>query len=105
MATAADLDHPMTYPVKIFRIEVRTWLAANFPPSLRGRDDGLAAVEGPNEPDADEDSWRRAMGGKGWGVPTRPAEYGGGGLSPAQARVLSEEMARLGAWSPIGGMA
>jgi alkylation response protein AidB-like acyl-CoA dehydrogenase len=41
---------------------------------------------------------------KGWGVPTWPAAYGGGGLSPAEARVLREEMAKLGAWNPIGGM-
>ena len=33
------------------------------------------------------------MGEKGWGAPTWPTEYGGGGLSPAEARVLREEMA------------
>ncbi len=44
------------------------------------------------------------MGEKGWGVPTWPKAYGGGGLSRAEARVLQEEMARVGAWNPIGGM-
>jgi alkylation response protein AidB-like acyl-CoA dehydrogenase len=44
------------------------------------------------------------MGAKGWGTPTWPAEYGGGGLSRAEARVLAEEMARIGARNPIGGM-
>ncbi|MGL1447008.1 acyl-CoA dehydrogenase family protein, partial [Vibrio parahaemolyticus] len=43
------------------------------------------------------------MGDKGWGVPTWPKDYGGGGLSRAEARVLGEEMARIGAWNPIGG--
>jgi alkylation response protein AidB-like acyl-CoA dehydrogenase len=48
--------------------------------------------------------WKESMGAKGWGVPTWPAAYGGGGLSPAEARVLSQEMAKLGAVNPIGGM-
>jgi alkylation response protein AidB-like acyl-CoA dehydrogenase len=37
-------------------------------------------------------------------VPTWPADYGGGGLSRAEARVLQQEMDRIGAWNPIGGM-
>ena len=49
-------------------------------------------------------AWRKAMGEKGWGTPTWPAEYGGGGLSRAEARVLAEEMNRIGARNPIGGM-
>ncbi len=53
---------------------------------------------------ADEELWRRRMGEKGWGVPTWPTEYGGGGLSPAEARVLRDEMDRIGAPNPIGGM-
>ena len=44
------------------------------------------------------------MGAKGWGVPTWPAEYGGGGLTAAEARVLQGEMQRIGAFNPIGGM-
>jgi alkylation response protein AidB-like acyl-CoA dehydrogenase len=44
------------------------------------------------------------MGEKGWGVPTWPKELGGGGLTQAEARVLWEEMARIGAANPIGGM-
>jgi hypothetical protein len=48
--------------------------------------------------------WRERIGAKGWGVATWPAAYGGGGLSRAKARVLAEEMARIGARNPIGGM-
>ena len=44
------------------------------------------------------------MAAKGWGTPTWPATYGGGGLSPAMARILAEEMAAVGARNPIGGM-
>ena len=36
------------------------------------------------------------MGEKGWGVPTWPKQYGGGGLSPAEARVLNDELAKAG---------
>jgi alkylation response protein AidB-like acyl-CoA dehydrogenase len=87
-----------------FRAEARAWLEANFPSSLKGKDNALAAIEGPTEPTPEGEAWRIAMGEKGWGVPTWPKEYGGGGLSRAEARVLSEEMARIGAWNPIGGM-
>jgi alkylation response protein AidB-like acyl-CoA dehydrogenase len=57
-------------------------------------------------PPADDDlkAWTERMGDKGWGAPTWPAAYGGGGLSSAEARVLQQEMSRIGAWSPIGGM-
>jgi alkylation response protein AidB-like acyl-CoA dehydrogenase len=82
-----------------FRTEVRAWIAANFPPSLKGK----PAPEG-RELTPDQDAWRRAMGDKGWGVPTWPAVYGGGGLGKAEARVISEELAAAGAYNPIGGM-
>ena len=103
MATAAELDRP-TDPMADFRTEVREWLAANFPKSLAHKDSGLSSLEGPHEASEDETAWTKAMGEKGWGVPTWPASYGGGGLDRAQARVLQEEMAKVGAWNPIGGM-
>lgn len=103
MATAPDIDAP-TDPLAAFRDEARAWLAANFPPVLKGKDNAMSAVEGPHDENSDERAWREAMGAKGWGVPTWPKDYGGGGLSRAEARVLQEEMARIGAWNPIGGM-
>ncbi|MCA6225605.1 acyl-CoA dehydrogenase family protein, partial [Phenylobacterium sp.] len=86
-----------------FRAEVRDWLEANFPPSLKNRHD-IAASEAPVPVEGDYAIWKTRMGEKGWGVPTWPAAYGGGGLSAADARILREEMARIGAWNPIGGM-
>jgi len=86
-----------------FRNEARAWLEANFPPSLKGKS-SLSAGEGPVVANADLDKWTQAMGEKGWGVPTWPKRYGGGGLSPAEARVLQQEMNKIGAWNPIGGM-
>src|SRR4051812_45217545 len=65
-----------------FRGDVRDWIAANFPPSLKGK----APPDG-RELSPEQDAWRRAMGEKGWGVPTWPAAYGGGGLGKAEARI------------------
>jgi len=86
-----------------FRAEARAWLDANFPPSLKGRGN-LMYAEGPTPQSEDFKSWVKAMGGKGWGTPTWPKAYGGGGLSAAEARVLQREMNAVGAWNPIGGM-
>ncbi|MFO1018254.1 MAG: acyl-CoA dehydrogenase family protein [Hyphomonadaceae bacterium] len=94
--TRSDLD--------AFREDVRAWLAANFPKSLIGKDNALAGIDGPGFLSPDGEAWKKAMGEKGWGTPTWPKEYGGGGLSRAEARVLTEEMAAIGASNPIGGM-
>jgi len=41
------------------------------------------------------------MAEKGWGTPTWPKEYGGGGLSGPQAQVLQQEMNRIGGFNPL----
>ena len=88
-----------------FRTEAREWLEENFPKSLRKDPDivSRAVMEGP-KPTGDVDLWRQRIGAKGWGTPTWPKAYGGGGLSAAEAKVLAEEMARIGARNPIVGM-
>jgi alkylation response protein AidB-like acyl-CoA dehydrogenase len=91
----ADLD--------AFRTEAREWLEANFPPALKGKG-GMMYLEGREELSGDAAEWKKRIGDKGWGVPTWPKAYGGGGLEPAQGRVLQQEMNRIGAWNPIGGM-
>ena len=100
----AALDTAPENALDDFRAEARAWLAANFPASLKGKDNSLSALEGPHDPTEDETAWTKAMGEKGWGVPSWPAAYGGGGLDRHQVRVLQEEMGRIGAWNPIGGM-
>src|SRR5579863_7809642 len=89
--------------IDAFRADAKAWLEANFPASLKGKS-AMAYIEDANPDDADIKAWTHAMGEKGWGVPTWPKAYGGGGLSPAEARVLQQEMQRIGAWNPIGGM-
>ncbi len=93
----------MTDDLEGFRGEVRAWLEKNFPASLKGR--GLMMMTEGGRPTGDDFlRWKKAMAEKGWGTPTWPKQYGGGGLTNAQARVLQQEMAKAGAWSPIGGM-
>lgn len=82
-----------------FRQEARTWLNANFPPALAGSTVEIQYSGTPESPEAQ--AWRRRVGEKGWGAPTWPTAYGGGGLSGAEARVLKEEMARIGAYNPV----
>src|SRR6185295_10567512 len=90
--------------IETFRAEARDWLAANFPKAL-AKDPMAQLAKMQAQPEGDEaKAWRKAMGAKGWGTPTWPAAYGGGGLWRPEARVLAEEMAAIGARNPIGGM-
>jgi alkylation response protein AidB-like acyl-CoA dehydrogenase len=84
-----------------FRAEARSWLEANFPRSLVGRASEYMVVEGEVRIEGDALAWRQALASKGWGTPTWPREYGGGGLSQLEARVLQEEMSSVGAFNPI----
>ena len=85
-----------------FRAEAREWLEANFPKSLAHQPlQMIPAAEGLT---GDGKLWKQRMADRGWGAPTWPTEYGGGGLSGAQARVLLQEMARIGAENPVAGM-
>jgi acyl-CoA dehydrogenase len=45
--------------------------------------------------------WLDRMAARGWTVPEWPTQYGGGGLSRAEAKVLSEEMRRIKARPPL----
>ncbi len=82
-----------------FRKETRAWLSQNAPEGLRGAADGLfngywGGRHGEFESD-DQRRWFDAMVQRGWTAPTWPTEYGGGGLSGEQARVLESEIRRL----------
>ena len=83
-----------------FRAEARAWIAANFPADLAGQ----PVPEIGETLSPAQDAWRQAMGARGWGVPTWPAEYGGGGLTASEASVLRQELTAARASNPIGGM-
>jgi alkylation response protein AidB-like acyl-CoA dehydrogenase len=93
----------MSEDLESFRAEARAWLAENFPPSLKDRDVSMTAMAG-IALTGDAKTWQARMGAKGWGTPTYPKQYGGGGLTPAQVKVLQQEMAKIGAKNPIGEM-
>ncbi|ROT94983.1 acyl-CoA dehydrogenase [Altererythrobacter sp. FM1] len=88
-----------------FRSETRAWLEANCPPEMREpvRDDADVYWGGRKatfKNDAQK-AWFEACRDKGYTVPAWPTEYGGAGLSPAEAKVLREEMSRINARSPL----
>jgi alkylation response protein AidB-like acyl-CoA dehydrogenase len=85
-----------------FRAEARAWIESNLPPSLRGRP-SLGLTEGP-APGGEVATWRARLADRGWGAPTWPKAYGGGGLSEPEAAVLRQEMARVGACNPMVGI-
>jgi alkylation response protein AidB-like acyl-CoA dehydrogenase len=88
--------------LEAFRAEARDWLEANFPKSLRNSEQAM--IPGAESLSEDAKAWKQAMADKGWGAPTWPTQYGGGGLSGPQARVLQQEMDRIGAYNPVAGM-
>ena len=91
----------------IFRQEVREWLETHCPVSQRQpivREEQIWAGSQATFPSADAQAWFEAMRDRGWTAPSWPAEYGGGGLDPDQARILEQEMARLRCRPPLYDM-
>jgi alkylation response protein AidB-like acyl-CoA dehydrogenase len=88
-----------------FRADTRAWLEANCPPEMRkpmrSEDDACWGGRHFSFQSEAQECWMRVMGEKGWTVPDWPAAYGGGGLSPAETKVLKEEMRAIGARSPL----
>lgn len=86
-----------------FRVAVRDWLDQHCPPSLRGRITPAEMVFGAREVHfrhAEQRDWFESMRDMGWFAPDWPSEYGGGGLSANQTRILESEMKRLQCYPP-----
>ncbi|MGP9813997.1 acyl-CoA dehydrogenase family protein [Rhodopseudomonas sp. NSM] len=96
-AASPDLDQ--------FRSDTRAWLEANCPAEMRtpmqGDEDNFWGGRNAKFASDAQKVWFERMRDKGWTVPDWPTQYGGGGLDPAQAKVLREEMAAIGARSPL----
>lgn len=88
-----------------FRQEVRAWLEAYCPPEMRvpmsGDDEITWGGRKMAFKSEAQRTWLERMAEKGWTVPEWPVEYGGGGLSREQAKVLRQEMASLGCRVPL----
>lgn len=87
-----------------FRAETVAWLEANCPQSQRQpivRDQQIWGGRRRVFPSAEAQQWFEACRDKGYTAPEWPSEYGGGGLSSAQAKVLQQEMARMRCRPPL----
>ncbi len=88
-----------------FRTHVRAWLAENCPPAMRvpPADERDTCWGGRNWVFKNDDQrlWLERMADRGWTAPTWPKEYGGGGLTPEEAKILQAEMAAIDARSPL----
>ena len=93
-----------TDALEAFRKETRDWLEANCPASMRTpmpEDEIVWGGRGQTYKNPDAKLWLERMGEKGWTAPEWPAEYGGGGLSRAEAGVLRQELKRIKARAPL----
>jgi len=87
-----------------FRLETREWLKANCPESQRQpitRNEQVWAGRNKTFPSDDARIWLERMADKGWTCPDWPTEYGGGGLSDEETKILKDEMKALGCRSPL----
>jgi acyl-CoA dehydrogenase len=91
--------------LQAFRAETRAWLEANCPPEMRqpvkDEDDIYWGGRNATFKNDAQKAWFDACVEKGYTVPAWPKEYGGAGLTPAQAKVLREEMAAIKARPPL----
>jgi acyl-CoA dehydrogenase len=84
--------------LETFREETRRWLLANAPQSMftppANPEDICWGGRKGRYPD-DVKRWLDVMAERGWTAPMWPREYGGGGLSKGEAKVLASEMGKL----------
>ncbi|HWA62163.1 MAG TPA: acyl-CoA dehydrogenase family protein [Caulobacteraceae bacterium] len=92
--------------LEAFRADLRAWLEANYPAELKDSRTaadpeaqwGGRAFAGSNDPQI---RWMRKAAERGLTAPTWPKEYGGGGLSAAEARIVEQELSRGGYRAPL----
>jgi alkylation response protein AidB-like acyl-CoA dehydrogenase len=84
-----------------FRQQAQSWLEESCPASMREPVQHQQDIEwggrAAQERNDDKMLWLERLGKQGWTCPTWPAEYGGGGLSNEEAKIVQEEMRRIGA--------
>ncbi len=85
--------------LEAFRQETRNWLEENCPPSMRtpmtSEEDAVWGGRKETYANPEAKLWLDRMGAMGWTAPTWPKEYGGGGLTSEEARVLGQELGRI----------
>ncbi|NND66346.1 MAG: acyl-CoA dehydrogenase [Halioglobus sp.] len=85
-----------------FKQDVREWVQDNLPEALQGVDIGMYGPASQEQAVLDAfELWRQRLAEKGWGVPTWPTQYGGGGLTDAEAKIVNREIRKAGSSNPI----
>ena len=91
--------------VSDFRMETRSWLKANCPKSMcKSIKDPFDLYWGGRNAkfnSEDQKIWYERMLEKCWIVPYWEIQYGGGGLTPEENNILTQEMTRLGCRKPL----
>ncbi len=89
-----------------FREDTRRWLEQHAPPAMhtppRSPDEVCWGGKKGTYPD-EVRRWLAVMAERGFTAPTWPREYGGGGLTKEEAKVLAEEMAKRKLRPPLIG--
>ncbi|WP_153102128.1 acyl-CoA dehydrogenase family protein [Paraburkholderia hayleyella] len=75
-----------------FRADIRAWLEANLPHTLRDK-----VLKHKRLKRDDYALWHQRLGTRGWSAPAWPREYGGPGWSATQRHIWEDECARIGA--------
>ncbi|NWG70582.1 MAG: acyl-CoA dehydrogenase family protein [Parvularculaceae bacterium] len=92
-------------PEEAFRAEARAWLEKNAPAEMRdgGIGEEFVCWGGKRWKFSSEaqKTWLMRAAEKGWTVPAWPKEYGGGGLSKEETKILKDEMKRMKVRSPL----
>ncbi len=86
------MDLRFTEEEVAFRDEVRRFVRAELPPSIR---DKIAAGRHPSKDDIVR--WTRILAARGWSVAHWPAEWGGTGWSPIKLLIFNDELQRANA--------
>ena len=84
--------------LETFRQEVREWLETNCPASMRTpmpEEESPWGGRNASWPNPDSKVWMDNMASRGWTAPTWPKEYGGGGLSKDENKILQQELRRI----------
>jgi alkylation response protein AidB-like acyl-CoA dehydrogenase len=95
----------MSAALESFRRETRDWLETNCPPEMRQpmlvEADTFWGGRNKTYQSEAQRVWFERMRDRKWIVPHWPADYGGGGLDPEQAKIVRQEMAAIGARPPL----
>lgn len=90
------MDLRFTPEENAFREEVRAFLRANLPETIRAK-----LVDGEILEKAELIEWTRVLNAKGWAVPHWPMEYGGTGWDPMRQYIFLEELQKFPAPTPL----